>query len=34
MRNLLRVDIEALGKLRQRLVAFDRGQRHLSLECR
>ena len=34
LRDLLGVDIEALRKLRERLVALDGGQRHLRFECR
>jgi hypothetical protein len=34
LRDLMRVDVKALRELRQRLVAFNGGQRHLRLECR
>ena len=34
VRDLVRVKVILLGQLRQRLVAFQRRQRHLRLECR
>ena len=34
LRDLMRVNVEALSQLRERLIALLRSERHLGLECR